>query len=553
MTRTRCSLIIASAIAYSAGIAPTVAFNIPGIDFPELPTVYTFDYISDPGAITSADVLGYGGIFGGSVVDGLNGLRFDETLRPTFRFNGEVTGTLGDPAFLGASTTLSTRGEIGVEFKARSEIGAFGGSADLRLQASVPNDVTAGTPVDLNPTIPTTVRGFSSTTGTRIYSATPDFEVSVSPFIDATLDVKTDGCLVAFCESLDLRILDYETQTDLFEFTPKEARLGIKGAFNVSIPTASAQGEIVVGVIPPFVSVELNNGVSIPGIPQALGSADIGGFAFELPTGDVTAFQRPGALFDFGKTLNGPEAVLALDYASMNVDLDSIATAQTAGLVPVLGGANFDVGVAGFSGDLWDFDATIRQGIEFAIALNPDMKVDMLFDQLVQIDGNFVNSWTGSWLQVPEISFFEDTLVTPSFFLSADLNIRSSMLFDMFIDVNLLKAEASVGPVTTTFGPAFNDEITLLDDVRIGGTEFRLSDISPIFPDLFGRSYFGVQQASPFTVRVAAATGGGGDGLGGPDNLDGGDGSPTPVPLPAGGVLLIGALAGLAALRRRPR
>lgn len=550
MSRTRSRLITASALAYSAGIAPAIAFNIPDIDFPDIPTIYAFDYISDPGPITSADVLGFGGVFGRSVVDGLNGLRFDETLRPTLRFDSAVTGTIGDPAVLGATATLSTRGEIGVEFKARSEIGAFGGSADLRLQASVPKEVTAGTPVDLNPRIPTTVRGIFSTTGTEIYSATPDFEVSVSPFLDATLDVETDGCL-GFCGSLDQRILDYDTQTDLFEFTPQEARLGIKSVVDVSIPTASAQGEIIVGIIPPFVGVELNNGLSIPGIPQIV-SGDVGGFSFELPTGDVTAFRSSGALFDSGKTLNGPEAVLALDYASVNVDLDSIAAAQTAGLVPIMGGANFNVGVAGFSGDLWDFDATIRQGIEFAIALNPDMKVDMLFDQLVQIDGNFVNSWTGSWLQVPEISFFEDTLVTPSFFLSADLNIRSSMLFDLFIDVNLLKAEASVGPVTTTIGPAFNDEITLLDDVRIGGTEFRLSDISPIFPDLFGQSYFGVQQASPFTVRVASASGGGG---GGDDlsDVDGGGGTPTPIPLPAGGILLIGALASLAALRRRPR
>jgi len=507
---------------------------------------FTFDFAADPGEVTLADIASRLTGLSPLIAQTLNSFSTSETVSPTFSFDEDVTATIGDPAILGATGTLSTSGKIGFTFAYETEIGTFDMSADLRAVANLPDaPVAPGTKVSFAPDLPGAVgSGINSdfkTTHTAF--ATPDFTVSSTAFIDAKLGGSVTGCAFGFCGSATETIAEVDFTQEVFSVTPQEARVGPPDAVNVTIPFASTSGEIEVGLVPPFIEVDLEQGISVP-FPQPFG-IDIGGFEMELPTGGGSDAELPRGFAGTAPTMLGPVARLEREYLSFNADLDSLAAAQTAGLLPVLGGANFDIGVAGFSGDLWDFDATVRQSLAVELALNPDLKVELLFDRPVLVNGSYVNSWTGSWLGLPDFVFDETTTVTPDFFLSADLEFSYEQLLDVFIDVNLLRAEASVGPVTTNFGPALNEEISLLSDAPIISQGFKLSTLDPAAPDIFGRSHFGTLSAPSFTVAVTEPGGSTGP-IGG-----GGPTSPSAIPLPAGLPMLLAALGVMVGAARR--
>lgn len=399
----------------------------------------------------------------------------------------------------GAEGEISSDGRAGVEFNYDVSAGSYSATVEFNATAEIPDAIKRGQSVQLNPT--------SEFTDGEIDSKSPTASGSIDAVLKVDASASGTGCVIGFgCATGTVPILDIDEDRELIGITPFEVTY-LDGftpdLIDLKTPLAGQSVGLKAGVTAAGPIVFLD----IPGVP---GPDDLIGATLDLGSLNIVdpTFEATG-----GKVGNALEVNADSVFLELFADLDT--------LFGVPGGVNLSAGPVGVSLDAYDFNAGPTLGFFQDLKLVPTLMAELGFSRPVEIAGNMVESFTGVWDALPEITFLSSTLVTPKFFLDATLESTSGMQFGLSLVMDFLKATLSLSPFNVTLleaklGPLFSS--------RLNSPNF--GQIS-LFDDTFEATGFNTIHADAFLIEVQQ------------------------VPLPTGLPLLAAGLGAFALMRRR--
>ena len=178
-------------------------------------------------------------------------------------------------------------------------------------------------------------------------------------------------------------------------------------------------------------------GLPVPdGFPLAFDIAGMADLSIYLP--------QPNASGGLDPTTNTLKASGQDDLVDLILDLDNIV-ASAAGVPGLFGNSlpSLEIGaleVGSFGYDIINVGMGPTIDLVQEFELDPTLWVTLLFDHQVEILGQLVTEFTSPWDLLPSIKFlFDNTLVTPTFFLDADLLNQTLLDFDLNFLIDLLQ------------------------------------------------------------------------------------------------------------------
>ena len=345
----------------------------------------------------------------------------------------------------GASIDLTTSGKIGIQADFMVDSGSVAARADFTVTAELPDaPIKAGTFFSLSPS-----STFASGT---INTQSPGIEASINGVLELSGSVAAQACLLGNCieNETPLQPISYSPETnppeepyplEIFSFDPNAG--------------VSLFGESLIGGVESKPLVVSFNPFTYQ-MKVAIGDTVLIGDTVPPPTTEVAdiTFTLPdiatsGASVD-GNPIksSGSDTVINAD-----VDLDGLFTMAT--WVPMSADITLlDKDIAGehveiaATIDLLDIDLGPTINLFQDFELTPTLMVDLAFDHQVQFQGGaLVNGYSGAWDSLPNIAIFQDTTVTPTFWLEATLTNNTGVNFAIDLDL-----EALSGSITAQLG-----------------------------------------------------------------------------------------------------
>lgn len=182
------------------------------------------------------------------------------------------------------------------------------------------------------------------------------------------------------------------------------------------------------------------------------------------------------------------------DMLNLLLDVDNIV-ASAAG-VPGLFGVSADVAGVSLGYDIINFQMGPTIDLQQDFELEPTLMVELVFDQLVEIGGQLVSSIQTAWNELPDITFFAPTtMVTPTFFLQANLLNQTLLDFDLEMFLDLLQITL--------------DHDLLPDPIQIGignilSLGIDLFDSPNLYEKLFSLQGFNIQIGDSFAINLGS-------------------------------------------------
>lgn len=407
----------------------------------------------------------------------------------------------------GAKVDVSTSGKAGFDLNYKLSAGSLGASFDYNVEAFLPHarDIRAGEDFHIQ-----TSSVFSDG---ALDTQSPTAEASVDAVLKIDASVSGQGCvLLVGCASGSGKILDVDEDRELIGvdlnqityldgFTPDWAELST----SIANQSVGLQVGVVNGV--PTVVVDAPFLPKPPGLGATL---DLGEIEFTAPIFTAEGEKAGGSLKAMGRS----------DFIDVTADLDT--------LFGLAGGANASFGPIGVSVDAYDFDAGPSLDVFQDLTITPELMVKLDFSAPVEIAGSLRNSFEGAWNALPKFRIFEETTFTPTFFVKAMVESVTGLQVGLELTMEFLKGAVSLSAfdftlLSASLGPLFSE--TFAFDPDWG--KFSL------FDEIFHLQGLTEQQAAAFTLRPYEDV--------------------QVIPLPAGAVLMLTALAGLGLARRRQR
>ncbi|MGI1663289.1 VPLPA-CTERM sorting domain-containing protein [Palleronia sp. KMU-117] len=418
----------------------------------------------------------------------------------------------------GAEGTVASSGRVGLDIGYALDAG----SVAARLEFDAGADLAPGTIVRQGEAF--RLQTTSVFADGEMDSQSPTAEASIDVVMQANLSVSGQACLaLAGCVSDTVTLLDIDEVRELISVDPVAVRYldGFLPDFvELTTPLLDYSVSLEADLVTKKLEVSQQNNVT--GQTQEITPVDGGpvesGINIELANINV---QAP--LLAQSTTKEAGENHLALsgqaDFVSLRADLDGLLTYANA--LPPLG-ARVDI-LDAVSGSIDLIDAEFGPSIDVfqEFKVTPKLMVDLAFDRAVEIDGVLRNSFFGEWGDLPEFTLFGDTLFTPTFSVLAMMKSTTGLQFGLDFDVDVLKAQLSVGYGGISF---FNAALGPLAefDLPFDPAWARIA----IFDDTFALGGFNTVAGESFMI------------------------SATPVPLPAGVWLMLAGLGSLGLLRR---
>ncbi len=431
--------------------------------------------------------------------------------------NGSITATVDTRT--GAEIELAGSGRAGLEFNYELDAGSTAATAIFEVEADVP---AAGT-VKVGEAF--SISTSSNLAGGEIDVNGPTAEASLDVILEVEGNLSGRGCVGGFgCNTFDVDTPRIDVDAELIRVNPNEIVLldGIApDGVEVRVPIADREFALDIefsaatgGAPTPRVKPR-NSGTVDPSIGFSVGE-----FAIQIPE-----------FSEVGGAVNDALSVRATsDYIDLTGDIDTLLTAF--GGIPPLG-ATVSGGPLFASVDLIDIDLGPSIDVFQNLDLTSRVMVDFDFDRLVEVGGSLVDGFSGFWDSLPDFTVFGTTKFSPTFSLVSQLTSALGFDFALELTADVLKASAGIG----FFG-------TNLLEVNLGpvaSETFEIADFGSLtlFEETFDFFGFAEQSVAGASFFVT------------PEGF--GNSVPAPVPLPAGGWLLLTGIGGLVAWGRRQR
>jgi len=430
----------------------------------------------------------------------------------------------------GAEATINSSGKLGFDFKYTLDSGSLDAEIDYDIAAILPDamDIKAGEAFSIN--------GSSNITGGDLETRLTQIEAGVDVVVELNVDASGRACFVGECASGSTNLVDIEEQFELFGADATKIRiLGDEEPDNFSIPG----------------KLELSWN---PGAAQTESKIFYDLVTGQIVSGGVAGSAPSGAFNELAKFTIGGPPTLELEggfdgtklvasgasedpFVAVKVDLDGILS-RGAG-VPL--GVTKNISGITTTLEALDLKAGPSLGVYQDFEVTTELMVEFLFDQLVEINGDMVMSYSGYWDSLPEFAIFRETTFMPEFSLAANAKSDTGLVLDLGFELEFLKASIDFKALTYAIGPAFDifdifpglnpSSTGVATDLSLFNNDFAMTG----FNSFMGESFV----LAPYSSTGAPLTGGGGVTM--PD-----------VPLPATIWLLLGGL-GMLGLKRRGR
>ena len=306
----------------------------------------------------------------------------------------------------GADVRGTTDGRVGLELGLQIDSGSVDSTVSYQATFDIPdtNGLAPGATLNFNPD--------SQLAGTNTLNTTfPTIGLSVDAIMELSGSVSGEGCLIGpGCTTLFNETFGISERAPILSFN-EDGNGGIQ----------------LLGKDPSFF-----------GLPS-----EANGFPVDLPAGDFATITlylpQPNASGGLDPTGEKLTATGQDDLVDLLVDIDQIVTAAAG--VPGLLGSSVPVppnGELGF--DIINVEMGPTVDLQQDFELTPTLFVRLAFDHAVMIGGELKTVFDSAWDLLPDITFLADsTLVTPTFFIDANLENSTLLDFDLAFIIDLLQ------------------------------------------------------------------------------------------------------------------
>lgn len=425
----------------------------------------------------------------------------------------------------GAEAEITTTGRVGLELSYALDAGSVGSELEYSVAADIPERgaIEIGKAFSLN-TSSVFVDG-------SLDSQSPTAEAALDVVADMTLDVSTRGCILGKCTADETNLINVKDfRKELISVDASEVRYldGFLPEFvELTTPLLNVESSIEADLVTKKLSfnVAKNNDSGGNGSgtkTTVVDSPEPGSGLF----GELANMTIEAPLLAQSATKQAGEETISVDgtadFISLNADIDGLLSYVNA--IPPLGiRADFGKFISG-SLDLIDVEVGPTIGVFQSFELSQTLLVDLLFDQAVEIGGEMVTQWQGVWDEVPDLAIFGKTVATPTFKVAAELKSTTGLDFGIDFSMDVLKGNLTVGANGVN---AFKGDFGPLID---GGLDNPISlGRVAIFDETFALGGFNAFEGKAFSLGT----------------------SPTAVPVPFGGLMLLTGLGMIVGLKRR--
>lgn len=405
----------------------------------------------------------------------------------------------------GAKMDLTTSGKFGFDLGYIIDAGSVNADVLFNAAAELPTrSVKSGQAIELNTS--------SILSNGLLTTQSPTAKAYLNAIASLNATVTAKGCLIALgCKEGSAVLADFNETLPLLEVNPNALEI-----LPEALPPKNNGGDRE-----PLLKADLFNqqltlqaSLDAAGVPGFKLATNFGTLVDTSPTGvpsveiDLASleFQVPQIQASGGVNGNIIKAEGRDDFLKLKADLDGVAT--LAGVVPPLGlglslidigsgATNFKVAA---SLDVLDIDVGPNLGFAQDFELTPTLKAIVNFSAPVMIAGAIVDTWEGVWENFPEVTLFETTTFSPTYWLDAML------LHDLAIDLGLsgtldlfkVGLTSSLGSVKLLGG-----DISLNQIIGLGNTLFQTPNAEfDIWNKSFALGGFTPIIGPEFTIQV---------------------------------------------------
>lgn len=331
----------------------------------------------------------------------------------------------------GVETVLSTSGSVSVT----SSLGFNGGTVDAAVaydtSLELPDAIGVGEFFNLNPTSAigdvSLNTQFPKLTGEVYFNQWVQIDAFTTSFFIGAGSTTHGGSLVNI--NFGSSILKINTD-DLPDDT-----MSVFGLDDLAF-------DVTKGIV--YVDLLLHEGGVSPVITLPFLGPRVG---VGINLGDITLdypdFNTSGSLNPDGKSVVSSGTVD--NIVRINADLDAAAILHGKMNLP-LGGVT-KLGPVTFRGDLLDIDVGPTIDLSQDFELTPTLMVDLEFDHPVLTEsGVEIDSWSGAFGDIPDFALHDEhpVVVTPTYWLDAELDNQTTLEFDMTFSLDVLKGSITV-------------------------------------------------------------------------------------------------------------
>jgi len=364
--------------------------------------------------------------------------------------------TITTPAVRTPDTRTGLEGRVGFQMGLSADSGSVDAEVAYDVSIDVPDTVRQGEFVSL--------KGSEALADGTLNSAFPTLEAQLSLVMEASASFDGRGCLaLAGCTPFNISTGQLGGTQELISIN-QDGEGGIE--YFDGNPVLNALLEA--------------SGAELPdGLPATF-SSDIVETTIYLPQPNAS-----GGLYGDRLVATGQDDLL--DYF---IDVDNVVSLGLTG-TPDLFGSSVDLGIGTLSYDLIDVDMGPTLDLVQNFELTPSLFVDLAFSTPVDVAGFGMVSELSelAWNALPDMAFFSDTLVTPTFYLGyladgALVRNSAGFLNELLLDldgelfVDLLQAELDFGifgSLELGIGNIFGDSLDLFTTPPLFGLDFGLA------------------------------------------------------------------------------